>query len=223
MSKIVDVYWSHQSPYCYFALDRLLALNTRPDVEVTLRLVLPGLLRNPGRFKDASVLEEDYFFRDVQRTADFLNLPYAEASPYPVEMQPGTVFRAEPEQSRVHHLYHLTAAADELGRGWEFIDRVTRLIWDGTTRDWHVGHLLADAVASAGLDHDELLAMAAGNCDRYQRVFAANHEELMAAGHWGVPTFVFDREPFFGQDRFRQLLWRMNIYLPSTSQEQRAR
>jgi len=28
-------------------------------------------------------------------------------------------------------------------------------------------------------------------------------------GHWGVPTFVFESEPFFAQDRIDLLLWRM--------------
>ena len=32
---------------------------------------------------------------------------------------------------------------------------------------------------------------------------------LRAAGHWGVPTMVFEGEPFFGQDRFDHLVWRM--------------
>ena len=29
------------------------------------------------------------------------------------------------------------------------------------------------------------------------------------AGHWGVPLFVFDNDPFFGQDRIDALLWRL--------------
>ena len=33
--------------------------------------------------------------------------------------------------------------------------------------------------------------------------------ELEAAGHWGVPTMVFEGEPFFGQDRIDLLVWRM--------------
>ena len=27
--------------------------------------------------------------------------------------------------------------------------------------------------------------------------------------HWGVPTFAFENEPFFGQDRIDLLIWRM--------------
>jgi hypothetical protein len=49
-----------------------------------------------------------------------------------------------------------------------------------------------------------------------QLFFAANlhaarlrNLPVAASGHWGVPTFVFENEPFFGQDRIELLIWRM--------------
>ena len=36
-----------------------------------------------------------------------------------------------------------------------------------------------------------------------------NEQDHAASGHWGVPTFVFENEPFFGQDRIDLLIWRM--------------
>jgi 2-hydroxychromene-2-carboxylate isomerase len=33
---------------------------------------------------------------------------------------------------------------------------------------------------------------------------------LDEAGHWGVPTLVFEGEPFFGQDRIETLRWRLD-------------
>ena len=211
MTRKIEVYWSHQSPYCYFALDRILALDARPDVEVVLRPVLPGLLRNAAFFEGTSERAERYFFLDVARTAAFLGLPYGEARPYPTEMQPGTVFRAATDQPRIHRLYHLTAAANEQGRGWAFLDQVARRIWDGTTQDWHTDAVLGPAVTRAGLDYGDLVRCAETDSARYDREFAANHERLLAAGHWGVPTFVYEGEPFFGQDRFDQLVWRMGV------------
>ena len=73
--KVVDVYWSHQSPYCYFVLDRILALQRRPDVEVILRTVHPGVLRIPEVFADTPNIEQRYFTRDVHRTAEFPAYP----------------------------------------------------------------------------------------------------------------------------------------------------
>jgi len=36
-----------------------------------------------------------------------------------------------------------------------------------------------------------------------------NQREHGVSGHWGVPTFVFEGEPFFGQDRIELLVWRL--------------
>ncbi|HZZ24276.1 MAG TPA: hypothetical protein VFE60_17575 [Roseiarcus sp.] len=36
-----------------------------------------------------------------------------------------------------------------------------------------------------------------------------NDRALREAGHWGVPAMVYEGEPFFGQDRFDMLVWRM--------------
>ena len=38
---------------------------------------------------------------------------------------------------------------------------------------------------------------------------AIAEEALDAAGHWGVPTMVFEGEPFFGQDRLDVFVWRL--------------
>ncbi len=37
----------------------------------------------------------------------------------------------------------------------------------------------------------------------------ANQDVFYKAGHGGVPCMVFHGEPFFGQDRVEQLLWRL--------------
>ena len=47
------------------------------------------------------------------------------------------------------------------------------------------------------------------DADRYERIIAGNEQDHAASGHWGVPTFVFENEPFFGQDRIDLLIWRM--------------
>ncbi len=210
MAQRIDVYWSHNSPYCYLALDRILALGRRPDVDVVLRLVLPGLMRNSDRFFDAEPVEQAYFLHDVSRTAAFLGVPFGWPRPWPIACLDGNLYRGEPEQPRAWRLYNLSAAAQEQGKGWDFIDQVSRMIWDGSTENWHEDGNMGAAVARAGLDYEELTRRAEERADAFRDDFARNHEALLADGHWGVPVFAVDGEPFYGQDRFDQLLWRLD-------------
>jgi 2-hydroxychromene-2-carboxylate isomerase len=70
---------------------------------------------------------------------------------------------------------------------------------------------LAQAVARAGLDLAELAAAisAPGETERLDSIISANQAAQREGGHYGVPLMVFEGEPFFGQDRFDQLVWRM--------------
>ena len=68
---------------------------------------------------------------------------------------------------------------------------------------------MAQATARAGLDLIELDSTIADDPSTHCAVIAANQQALSDAGHWGVPTFVFEREPFFGQDRIDTLRWRL--------------
>jgi 2-hydroxychromene-2-carboxylate isomerase len=83
------------------------------------------------------------------------------------------------------------------------------MLWDGSIDGWNEGNHLAEATARAGLDLAAMERAVAAAPDRYETVLAANDAALRAAGHWGVPTMVFEGEPFFGQDRFDVLLWRL--------------
>ena len=60
-----------------------------------------------------------------------------------------------------------------------------------------------------GLDLAELDGVQAAEAARLDAVIAANAADQRLGGHYGVPLMVFEGEPFFGQDRFDQLLWRM--------------
>jgi 2-hydroxychromene-2-carboxylate isomerase len=63
----------------------------------------------------------------------------------------------------------------------------------------------------AGLDLAELDAEAISDAETLDAETAVNQASLEASGHWGVPTLVFDGEPFFGQDRIDMAVWRMQL------------
>lgn len=208
MSQEIEFWGSVQSPYCYFTLDRLEAIKRDLGVEIAMRSVLPGVIRIPDTYGDRSAMEQNYFQRDVHRTAEFLGLPYGDPNPSPVNWTEGSVWIAKPEQTRIKRLFNLLYQAHLLGKEYPLYSSLMRLIWSGQTRNWdearHLSKCLIDCdMPESLLDQpDELTAKA----DDY---FAANQQAMNDCGHWGVPMFSWRGEPFYGQDRLDQLRWRI--------------
>jgi 2-hydroxychromene-2-carboxylate isomerase len=204
----VDVFWSFRSPYSYLATGRLVRLAAEYDVDVAVRPVLPIAVRLPNFFTQVNPLWPPYLLRDTMRIAQYLGIDYGWPRPDPIVQDPVTR-EVAPEQPYIHRLTRLGVAAVERGRGLAFVDQVSQLIWNGHVVGWHEGSYLADASARAGLDLAELDAAVAAQPARFDEIIAENQRALDAAGHWGVPTMVFEGEPFFGQDRIDLLVWRM--------------
>lgn len=208
MTRTVQLFWSFRSPYSYIVLPRIIDLRMRYDVAIDLRIVHPAAIRNPGYFARMDPLARPYFFHDSARSAAFHGMPFRRPMPDPIAQDPKTL-KIAAEQPLAIRLGRLGIAANDSGRGLEFADEVSRLLWDGRTDNWHQGSHLADAAARAGLDLAALEAAVARDPSRYDRALAVNDAALRAAGHWGVPTMVVDGEVFFGQDRFDQVKWRL--------------
>lgn len=197
-----------RSPFCYLALDRVLALRAQCDVVVNLRIVYPVAIRNPDFFKTAPDYYRSYHLRDSNRVAEILGVPYRRPIPDPIIQDRVTNEIAE-HQPYIHELTRLAAAAVEAGLGLEFQDHVMRLIWDGRTDNWNEGTHLSAAIKRAGLNPSALKRAIDMDPDRYDDAIESNQAAHAAAGHNGVPLFVFQGEPFFGQDRLDMLIWRM--------------
>ncbi|MDP1753587.1 MAG: DsbA family protein [Reyranella sp.] len=208
MTLRYDLYWSFRSPYSYLVTPRLVALEKEYDVVANVRVVYPIAVRQPGFFSNSDPLWFTYFLRDVFRSAEYVGLPIAWPSPDPVLMDPKT--RTYPkEQPYIHRLTRLGQAATERGKGLAFLNEVSSVIWGGKVKNWHEGDHLARAAERAGLDLAEMDAAVAAEPERLDVVIGASQEAQREGGHYGVPLMVFNGEPFFGQDRFDQLKWRM--------------
>ncbi|MEN8183492.1 MAG: 2-hydroxychromene-2-carboxylate isomerase [Myxococcota bacterium] len=209
MSLSIDVFWSFRSPYSYLVTPRLVALAADHELDVEVRPVQPLAIRQADFFDRVNPLWPPYLARDVHRVAEFLGLPFHWPRPDPVvqTLVDGRL-RTASEQPHIHRLTRLGVAAAERGHGLSFIDEVSRLIWGGV-EGWDQGSHLAEATARAGLDLAELDAAIESAPERYDTRIEQNQKDHAAAGHWGVPTMVFRGEPFFGQDRFDLLVWRL--------------
>ena len=208
MTLSVDLFFSFRSPYSYLALPRTMKIVAEYDVTVHLRPVYPLAVRVPGFFKRANPQFLRYIALDAPRVAEHANIPYRAPRPDPIVQDLTTLDVAE-HQPYIHRLTRLGAAAQLDGRALEFARAISKVLWDGSVTGWHEGDHLANAAAIAGFDLAAMDAAVVADPDRYERIIAGNEQDHAAAGHWGVPTFVFENEPFFGQDRIDLLIWRM--------------
>lgn len=208
MTFQVVVYWSFRSPYSYLATPRLVQMETEYDLTVNVRPVYPLAVRSGEFFSQVNPLWIPYLMRDTMRIAEMLGLPYRWPRPDPVVVDMQTR-AATPNQPYIHRLTRLGCAAAEEGRGLPFLREISDTIWSGKIDAWHEGDHLAKAAGRAGCDLAALDAKISADPNRYEAIILENQKAHQAAGHWGVPTMVFENEPFFGQDRLDVLLWRM--------------
>lgn len=204
-TQTVDVFWSFRSPYSYLATPAMLGLKKDFDIDLVFRPVLPLAVREPDFFNPENMKRARYIMLDWVRRAEFLGMPRSWPNPDPIVQDYETLSIAA-DQPYIHRLTRLGVEAARRGRGIEFAYEVSHLLFGGT-ENWDQGDHLARAAARAGLDLTQM-ETALENSDHDSET-VRNQDALQACGHWGVPTFSFRGEPFFGEDRIETLRWRL--------------
>ncbi|MEO1687365.1 MAG: DsbA family protein, partial [Pseudomonadota bacterium] len=199
-----------RSPYSYLAMPRLSALARDWDLDLTVRPVWPIAVRDPGFFARENPNWVPYLLRDVQRVAAFNGMPFAFPRPDPIVQDRATRSIAA-EQPYIRRVTHLGVAASRRGAATSlrYAEVVSAALWGEQVEDWHLDAQLGPILARADLSLETLQAEIAADEAGFDAEVEANQVALDAAGHWGVPTLVFDGEPFFGQDRIDLALWTM--------------
>jgi 2-hydroxychromene-2-carboxylate isomerase len=206
MEPVVDLFWSFRSPYSYLATPEARELTEQFPIKLRFRPVLPLAVRDPEFFNPDNIKRARYIMIDWVRRAQELGMEAKWPSPDPI-VQDLANFTIAEDQPLIYRLTYLGIEAELRGRGIQFAYEVSHLLFGGT-ENWHEGEHLAEAAARAGLDLAEMEAVIA-DPSAHQKILEENHEALKQSSHWGVPTFLFNGEPFFGQDRISTLRWRL--------------
>ncbi|WP_226700594.1 2-hydroxychromene-2-carboxylate isomerase [Qipengyuania gaetbuli] len=207
MTLHAELYFSFRSPYSYLSVDRYRTMAEEYDLEIALKPVYPLAIRQPDFFERNHPNWLGYTMRDMMRVAQFHGIPFGAPRPDPIVQNIMTREIAE-DQPRIRRVTRMGQAAARRGKGLVFAAEAGRMIWGGQ-EGWDEGGHLERALESTGLDASEIAAEIEAEAEALDTEIAANQSSLEAAGHWGVPTLVFEGEPFFGQDRIDMVKWRM--------------
>lgn len=206
MTLTFDFHFSFRSPYSYLAMPQIERLLAEYDATANMRIVRPIAVRIPGFFQTVNPLWPPYLAKDCKRISEMNNIPYRWPRPDPI-VQDRETRTVAADQPHIMRISRMGALAAERGKGFEFVRAASSMMWSGQVDGWNEGDRLEGCATAVGLNNLE--RDAAKDAARLDAIIEVNEAAQHTAGHWGVPLFVFEGEPFFGQDRVDHLLWRM--------------
>lgn len=188
---VMEVWIEYSSTYSYLTVARVGRLAAQHGVALDWQpFFLPPVREQQGLgfpFPEASA-KTAYMWRDLERRAASLGVPYRRPGSYPVNSLP---------TARV-------ALAGQ-GEGWSqrFTEEVFRLHW---TQGCLIGsdENLQQALATLGLDASQVLQRA--NSPENKEALKAQTPRALERGIFGAPSFVVAGELFWGDDRLEDAL-----------------
>jgi 2-hydroxychromene-2-carboxylate isomerase len=225
---VVDAYYSMRSPYSYLLLQRLTWLNSNYNVDVNIKVIFPVAVRTPAMFSGGSGGTEEGHAKggrwykwgdalhDTFRVGQYQGVPFRFADPDPVVQnhwplgnRSSGAIKPLDKQPYIAWVVRLGNAAQLEGKTLEYVNAVSPLIWGARAEPGKWPEHVEDAVNSIGMDYKTTIKNIQQNPAKYDAVWEKNQKGFLASGHGGVPNMVFRGEPFFGQDRFDLLYWRL--------------
>jgi 2-hydroxychromene-2-carboxylate isomerase len=210
---------SFRSPYAYLAMDRYAELEKKYHVKVHVRYVYPVAIRDPGMFDKATDYRYRYDPMDMEREARFHGIPFYMdmTSPEgqkkwidPVVSSGPTGIEPKKKQIHIYRLYRISTLiqTEHSEKSLEWAQQIFRKIYDGTaSMTWP--DEIPGILTGLGLDAKALEKKAEEKEAKYLAIVEKNQKWAHAQGHGGVPCGIFRGEPFWGQDRIQELVWRL--------------
>lgn len=187
----IDYFLAPQSPYVYLSGTRPARIAAHHGVQIRYRPLDPAQLfpRTGGKVRDErNPSRNAYATQDRARQAKKLGMP----------LIPAPVWRSANSAPASYAIIAAQAAGGGDVGGLVF--SLSRALW-AEDRDFSQDEVIRAALAENGFDpgvaHRGMLTAA--------ETYAANLEEAVARGIFGVPFFAVEEQLFWGQDRLDDL------------------
>ncbi len=188
----IDFYFDFSSPYGYLAATRINAIGQKYGRRIKWRPILlgPAFKASGNSPLVGQPLKGPYSIRDFMRTARFLGVPYKQPDLFPIGTQNAAraFYWIDDTDPIAAHKFAMTCYATYFAEGIDISSP----------------EKIAELCARVGVDHAAALAALADPLvkERLKREVDAS----LAVGVFGSPYIVVDGEPFWGSDRFDQIV-----------------
>lgn len=207
MTKTVDLYWSMRNPLCWMVADKLMGLSKEYDFEINPKVMYPLAERSPDYFSEANLVNIRYLVNDINRYAEQHGFDHHWPDPDPI-VQDLENFKIADEQPHIERIVRLGIQAKRCGKGMLFLREFAQMIFTGT-KNWHEGDHIELCAERCDLNYEQMVAAITGHEVDHDAQANQHADDLIAAGHYNIPTMIYEGEIFFGPDRVDTLLWRM--------------
>jgi 2-hydroxychromene-2-carboxylate isomerase len=190
MAKNIDYYMTPTSPFTYMGHDRFREIAARNGAKINLRVMDLGKVFPASgglALKDRPPQRRAYRMMELKRWREFLGVPLTlEPKFFPVSAEPAaTAILAVLER------HGTNAALDVAGD-------LLRAIWT-EEKNISEAETLAAVLKARQLEADPLLAHA--RSAEVAARYIQHSQEAIARGVFGAPTYSYQDELFWGQDR----------------------
>ncbi len=185
---VIDYYFTSASPFVYLGHKALMDVAAAHGAKVNCKPVnLAGVWEHSGAVPLAkrAPSRQRYRLIELQRVADMRGLP--------INIHP-KFFPVDPMLADHTTIALVERGADPTG----FMARVFSGVWANDQNIADAG-TIASFLKAEGHDADAVLAEA--ESDQVRAARARNTEDAVKADALGVPAYVLNGEPFWGQDR----------------------
>ena len=178
--KTLTLYYSLRSPYSYLGLYRASQLAKHYGIKFEIKPVLPMMMRNLNVPKTKGT----YIALDTKRESKLYGLPFGKL--------------ADPLGKGVERCYALFEYAKSQGKEERYLLNYARCVWsEGILSETDKG--LKHIVKISGLDWQQAKPLLKD--DSWREWVDSNLQELYDLELWGVPSFKYEGESVFGQDK----------------------
>lgn len=182
--KKVDYYFDFLSPFSYFSWKNTTELRKNSEIDIALKPVVMGTLFNHWGIKGPGEIapKRYYMLKQCFQYAALKGIPFSPPKSHPF-----------------NPLYALRLAT--FACSGQAQEKVIDLLW---SLCWEKGHELGDeeflkmALNEAGLEGNALLERTFER--EIKMELKANTKEAIANKAYGVPSFVYDNELYWGND-----------------------
>ena len=192
MTKILDYYFATPSPWAYFATPRIKKIQEKYNLKINWKpcnLAKIFSINGTLNVKDRPLPVQINRLNELKRWSDFLNMPNSIKPKY---------FPVDPTISHKIIIIAQNKNMDPFDITFTFM----KSVW-ADEKDITDDETIKNICKQNNISSDSILDEA--NSSEINNQYLKNTEEALKNNVWGSPTFIYNNELFWGQDRIEFL------------------